>query len=197
MKFGLLLFAALCVSASADNWRQVNGVKVNLTPLDDWIAKPDGERPLKHWKKVEILELKEVMGGWQKCAVKIEAEGAKEILIVDLPYQTIEFLKRQKQKTDAIASLKAQIQSDETAAKKIKTATHRGMRAGSAASQSYAKEMAVEEIQRKKANLADLQAEPKSAQKQVKVPNTVLAMFSGKSYSGLPIWDCGVPMGTK
>jgi len=197
MKFGLLLFAALCVSASADNWRQVNGVKVNLTPLDDWIAKPDGERPLKHWKQVEILELKEVMGSWQKCAVKIEAEGAKEILIVGLPYQTTEFLKKQKQKADAIASLKAQIQSDESAAKKIKTATRRGMRTGWAASHSYDKEMAVEEIQRKKASLAELQSEPKSAQKQAKAPNTVLAMFSGKTYSGLSIWDCGVPVGTK
>jgi hypothetical protein len=43
---------------AAVEMRTVGNAQVDLQPLVDWSVKKKGERPLKHWKLVQVLELK-------------------------------------------------------------------------------------------------------------------------------------------
>lgn len=53
----------LALSAGAEqDLRKVNGVTVDLAPLNTWLAHPEGERPLKHWKQVTVQSVTPAFG---------------------------------------------------------------------------------------------------------------------------------------
>ncbi len=75
---GVLLF--LSSGASAADLRVVNGVTVNLDQVNEWLASDrKAERPMKHWKQVRITEAKDLVGSWQRYAIKTESGQKTEI----------------------------------------------------------------------------------------------------------------------
>src|SRR5437899_12521974 len=97
----LVLIALLSVrtycSESAE-LRHVNGKEVDLQPLIDWAVDKKGERPLKHWKLVQILENK---GQTAYQVVMADIEGAQtQIALKNCPAGILQLL-TQKQTLEA------------------------------------------------------------------------------------------------
>ena len=65
--------------------RVVNGKTVDLSPVHAWYLKRDGERPMKHWKKLEVCQLKGPTAGWERCVLKDEEGGLVEVFVGNLP----------------------------------------------------------------------------------------------------------------
>src|SRR5258708_35535385 len=70
----------------------VNGRKVDVAPLLEWLKTRKGERPLKHWKEIQALEDDSSVGGWQHCRVKIERGEEKTVYVDHLPGRAKAFL---------------------------------------------------------------------------------------------------------
>ena len=78
--------------------RTVNGKEVDLQPLIDWAAHKKGERPLRHWKLVQILESK---GQTAYPIVMADIEGTKtQIALKNCPSGILQLL-AQKQALEA------------------------------------------------------------------------------------------------
>jgi len=78
--------------------RHVNGKEVYLQPLIDWATDKKGERPLKHWKLVQILENK---GQTAYQVVLADIEGAQtQIALKNCPGGILQLL-TQKQTLEA------------------------------------------------------------------------------------------------
>src|SRR5215469_12400310 len=92
---GLLLLPILGVSAEI---RSINGREVDIQPVLEWAAKKKGERPLKHWKLVQVLENE---GQSAYAIVLAYIEGLKsKIALKNCPRDILEMVS-QKQALEA------------------------------------------------------------------------------------------------
>src|ERR1035441_2236347 len=90
--------------------RYVNGLQVDLTPIHNWMLNHQGDRPLKHWKQLQVYQIKEYLMGCEHCVVKTEDGGFLEILIRNVPDSVMIFLSRLKAQEADIASLNDEIE---------------------------------------------------------------------------------------
>jgi hypothetical protein len=165
--------AHLCYSAEM---RTVNGKEVDLQPLIDWSANKKGERPLKHWKLVQILENK---GQSAFQIVEADIEGAKtQIALKNCPAEILTLL-AQKQAVEArLASVKQDYQAAAqeaagTRKRNVKQQAKRTEASDTEAEKSIKKELA-------------------DVEQKIKQQKGVYAMNTGATYNGLPVWDTGL-----
>ena len=179
MKSLLLLpaFAILLsgLSASAAELRKIGNAEVDLQPLMDWTAKKKGERPLKHWKLVQVQELKRQS---PSPVLVSDIEGVKtEIILRNCPKELTDLLRR-----------KNELEVKLTAARKDE---------GAAAEDSNEAHNKRQAKQAKRANSAArdtgkvIQKELTEVEKKIK-QQRVYAMFTGATFDGLPVWDTGL-----
>src|SRR5215467_3665769 len=84
--------------------RHVNGKEVDLQPLIDWAAQKKGERPLKHWKLVQILENK---GQTAYQLVLADIEGTQtQIALKNCPAGILQLLAQKQTLEGQLASVK-------------------------------------------------------------------------------------------
>jgi flagellar biosynthesis GTPase FlhF len=157
--------------------RTVNGKEIDLQPLIDWAAHKKGERPLKHWKLVQILENK---GQTAYPIVMADIEGAKtQIALKNCPSGILQLL-AQKQTLEAQLS---EVRQEHQAA------------AQDAANTRKRKE--VKQAKRSEAAAADMEKNIKKElaelEKKIKQQKAVYAMSTGGTFNGLPVWDTGLP----
>jgi chromosome segregation ATPase len=171
----VLLFVAANCSISAE-LRTVNGKEVNLQPLIDWSAHKKGDRPLKHWKLVQILESK---GEMAYPVVMADIEGAKTQIALKNCLTGILQLLTQKQTLES--QLAAARQEHQVAAQ-------------DAANTRKRKE--VKQAKRSEAAAADteknLKKELAEVEQKIKQEKGVYAMNTGAVFNGLPVWDTGL-----
>jgi hypothetical protein len=171
----VLLFVGLSCCTSAE-LRTVNGKEVDLQPLIDWSARKKGERPLKHWKLVQILENKG-QTGFQ--VVMADIEGTKtQIALKNCPAGILQLL---TQKQTLESQLAAARQEHQAAAQ-------------DAANTRKRKE--VKQAKRSEAAAADLEKNTKKElgelEQKIKQQKGVYAMNTGATFNGLPVWDTGL-----
>jgi chromosome segregation ATPase len=169
----LFVGANCCTSAEL---RTVNGKEVDLQPLIDWSAHKKGERPLKHWKLVQILESK---GEMAYPVVMADIEGSKtQIALKNCPGGILQLL-AQKQALES--QLSAARQEHEAAAQ-------------DAANTRKRKE--VKQAKRSEAAAADMEKnirkELAELEQKIKQQKGVYAMNTGATFNGLPVWDTGL-----
>jgi chromosome segregation ATPase len=170
-----LLFVGVNCCPAAEV-RTVNGKEVDLQPLIDWSAHKKGERPLKHWKLVQILENKG-QTGFQ--VVTADIEGARtQIALKNCPGGILQLL-TQKQ---ALESQLAGARQEHQAA------------AQDAANTRKRKE--VKQAKRSEAAAAELEKnttkELAELEQKIKEQKGVYAMNTGATFNGLPVWDTGL-----
>jgi hypothetical protein len=175
-KVFLLALLFVGVNCPAADLRTVNGKEVDLQPLIDWSAHKKGERPLKHWKLVQILENKG-QTGFQ--VVTADIEGAKtQIALKNCPAGILQLL-TQKQ---ALESQLAGARQEHQAA------------AQDAANTRKRKE--VKQAKRSEAAAADLEKNTKKElaelEQKIKQQKGVYAMNTGATFNSLPVWDTGL-----
>lgn len=176
--------------------RKVNSVNVDLSPVHQWFRDREGDRPMKHWKRIEVTEVKEPLGSWQKCVVKNEAGDRLELLIQNLPpsipkhFSDLKQLKSQVDwlRTSLVKSSAVVAVADVTAPTGA-TGTRDYVEAAMA--ERYRVELAKLSLEQRRARLVSL---TESLNELAAKPQTELAMFTGRKYASLEIWDCGQPV---
>src|ERR1043165_211497 len=73
--------------------RLVGTTTVDVGPVHVWLQSQQGERPLKHWKQLQVFSIKGTMSTMVQCVVKTEEGKFEEILIKNLPPQVPEFMR--------------------------------------------------------------------------------------------------------
>jgi hypothetical protein len=170
-----ILFIATNCCTSAE-LRTVNGKEVDLQPLIDWSAHKKGERPLKHWKLVQILESK---GEMAYPVVMADIEGTKtQIALKNCPSGILQLF---TQKQTLESQLAAAAQEHQAAAQEA--ANTRKRKEVKQAKRSEA--AAVDTEKNIKKELAELE-------QKIKQQKGVYAMNSGATFNGLPVWDTGL-----
>ncbi len=193
-----------CAAQDLHEIRIVNGKPVDVGPLLQWFADQKGERPLKHWKRIQIWETKGKVGGWDHCKVKTEAGLMVELYVANLPADIRPFFAGLRQQTTAIANLKAQIAADEQREKALwnryvdtpsefsaVTSTTKGTAVDTEETRRTEARATSERLRAQRKQLAALEANYDETVKQSAEKLTTFAMFSGRKYGGLEIWDCG------
>jgi len=73
-------------SAQTNDIRTVSGKQVNLAPLHAWYSNTNAPRPLKHWRKLRLIEPEGIFQDALCFKCEDEDDGAKrDILIAHLP----------------------------------------------------------------------------------------------------------------
>lgn len=200
----ILTVAMRALGQETHDFRIVNGKQVDLAPIHKWLVDHEGQRPMKHWQQIRIYEVKSSVGTWDLCRVKNESGQTLDLYVNNEPAEIKQFLATFAEQERAIDILRAQLARD----KQIKEAAWNryiytdstaysvtiGSRGSSAdtdltrRADAYAISAKVEAEEQELA-LAEGQYERTLAQSEKRV--TVLAMFSGRKYGGVDIWDCG------
>jgi hypothetical protein len=188
----------------AKDVRIVNGKEVDLGPLHEWLTKRAGPRPLSHWKKLQILEIKGNTGGYQRCIVKTESDAKTELLIANLPPEPGVFFQSLTQQYAAILRLRQQVAADQRAVEAYGdryistpseytsvTSGTGGTAVDSETSRRAQYRAAVNKRDQDEKALAALELRYQESVQSNAARTSVLAMFTGQSYAKLEIWDCG------
>lgn len=196
----LLLSGAAAHGQEAHDYRIVNGITIDLQPVHSWFAKDkrdrQGERPIKHWKQLQITELKEQIGSWTKCLVKTEENSNIELMILNLPAEVKTFFQSMSQQYQAIVKWRAAIESDKRKIRQLDAV----IPVAAGGDPAYVNTVMAQRSQLEtwKANLETVKEELakgealyNQALSEASDKLTVFAMFSGRKYLNLEIWDCG------
>jgi hypothetical protein len=195
MKTLLWMLLSINLSASAQIVT-VSGRSVDLTPLTRWLADPQGERPLKHWKQITVIESRGIVNGMPRYVIKTEDTPELEVTLVNLPESVKSFVFAMKALQDEIKSLTTQIKENQAAIDRAKALTPEAQDSDVAyllaldeRSRINAYEQKIYEASDK---LAPLERDYADKMKVAKKESSTLAMFTGTSYASVPIWDCGL-----
>ena len=160
-----------------------------------WLTNQVGERPLKHWKAINVFEIKGDMSVWKKCTIGGE-NGEQDILLANIPPSVQEFLNTIKDRADAIEKEEASIEQEEARINKAKaaeTADNTSDNSALVKIQGFNRQLISDEdrlIERQQA-LAKAKEDYRATLTQAGDKTLALAMFTGSKYNGLEIWDCG------
>src|SRR5204863_5808 len=80
------------ITVRKSDLRLVGTTTVDLGPVHAWLQKNQGERPLKHWKRLQVFNIKGTVSTMAQCVVKTEDGKFDEILVKNLPAQVPEFM---------------------------------------------------------------------------------------------------------
>jgi hypothetical protein len=202
----LLAVATTALAQEVKDVRVVNNVTVDLSQVHQWLATHEGQRPLPHWKQIRVTEVKSNMGGWDCCVVKMENGAKAEMLIANLPATVKAFFQSVEQQHAQIIRLRAAIEAD----KRLRTTMwSRYMKTDSSvASVTGGSRVPVVDNEQSRYNdaiavsnrlaaeqdqLVVLEAAFDKTVAEAGERLTVLAMFSGREYAKMQVWDCGRP----
>ncbi len=156
--------------------RNVGGADVDIQPAIDWAVKKKGDRPLKHWKQVQVLERK---GQSAYPVLLCDIEGLKtEIALKHCPRGILDLL---DQKATLEAEMKAARDNEEAASRAVGNATRKREVRQAKRSQTAAKDTE-----------KSLSKQLVSLDQKVKREQKIFAMFTGATFDGVPLWDTGL-----
>lgn len=182
--FTILFTITAVYGVSAADIRIVSNVHVDLTPVHNWMENHEGDRPMPHWKQINILE---VLTGapWPVC--KLAADGkSKTVYLKNIPLLSIQYWNQFNDLTTRIANLKKQIAVDE---KRYESADAVQAEYGSQFSQNRNQFYA--NLQNSKRTLDELREQLSELQTRKKDFISDFAMFTGQIYNKMEVWDCG------
>jgi hypothetical protein len=192
----LLVVTCAAVAQESKELRVVNGIAVDVAPVRKWLVDRQGDRPMKHWKVLNVDRLEKMTGAWDQCVVRNESGQNVTVLIASLPpalKPTLETCAKLQNEITRLSTYHAKASKEVAVANAVTPV-------GAAGTAAY-----VDAVmnQRAQVNLASLRVEElgdyivalkerleqeKEKSKELRV---LLAMFTGKKYAGLEIWDCG------
>lgn len=159
---------------------------------------------MSHWKKLELMQIKQVIAGTTRCVVRDESGAMLDILVVNLTPSAklnYESLVAQRAQVDRVKRL------NEAEQRRIRTAnvvgnsdisTSRARLAAIQLDQGVAYRAATEtQLALDKANLQSAKedqtnlVEKLDAKLAAAEERMIYAMNTGRKMSGLDLWDCG------
>lgn len=195
-KFTLILTLCATLTSAADDRRMVNGVVVDLTPLQTWLLKPKGERPLTHWRQIEIVGVIGTVAAMERCLISDRVEHGE--ILIKLPAEISQYFQAKAARTEAMRALRAQIAARQDVINQARATVHDYNR--DTLYDPYAPVKFVREKNQAQVDGWKLQLElMESADSKLNRKYTVIAMNTGRTVyaSGavkLAVWDCGQPV---
>src|SRR5438045_8265683 len=68
----LFLTGFVLLGGELHDVRMVKGIQVDLAPVHAWVSDRKGERPMEHWREIQMTEVKDTVGRWELCVGKNE-----------------------------------------------------------------------------------------------------------------------------
>ena len=171
-------------STYAAEIRIVGGKSVDVEPVIDWLAKPKGERPMPHWKKIHVTECLEMIGQQTKCIVTVD-DKSKTVLLANLKPEAAKRLARVAYLKAYIPKETERMKNEELHFEHLQATMPRGR-----TKRSLGKQDSIA-LKHDKMSLHERISESKKLLAEVKA-DWDLAMYTGVNYAGLEAWDCGV-----
>lgn len=177
--------------------RIVNGVKVDLSPIVKWFETKEGDRPMKHWRRLQVLEVKGKVGVWMKCLVKTESGARVELFVANLPPEILAVFQKLDGQYQEIVRLRVAVETDSQKLREANARTPTGPVVSAeyvdtALSRRRAVDLWTSNLELDRTKLAKLEAEYHADLEKAGEQTSVLAMATGKQYTKIDIWDCGV-----
>jgi hypothetical protein len=197
MKKAWMLALILGVLGANAQTVRVRNQTVDLAPVVQWLQTREGERPMPHWKVVQIQSLVRDAWGGQQVAANIEGEN-RQIVIQNLPREVATAFERERTLLEEMAGMEQRMDQIgrqnleidrvlELTVRDLSNAyeIHRAMR--------LANDQLLRELDLTHQRLAE-QLKRTTALKD----SQLLAFFTGQTVSGglklgqLEVWDCGI-----
>jgi hypothetical protein len=219
----LLLLCILTITSNANaqqfhDLRVVNGITLDLGPVHEWLAHPKGEQPMKHWRQVVVFAIGSKFRDLDRCFIAGRGlNSTQEVFVANMPKdikdRVLAFQQSVQETAQAIIALRMQLPAAEQMRDAfwdryvysdgwISTITA-GTGGTSTSSDSDATRLAnaragdknLVMMREQLALLEKIQREQFAALKNIDrdTNRSVLAMFSGRKYDKLEVWDCGRP----
>jgi acyl-CoA reductase-like NAD-dependent aldehyde dehydrogenase len=140
---------------------------------------------MKHWKVLHVDAYKKTISSWDQFMVKLEDGLTMEMLIDHLEPSIKTPFANLNQILTSLASLRVQLRTDE---QQLAAWANRSAIAVKRQHEALARQIAEE-----RRELAKLEADHQTTEAQCAAARRVpfLAMFTGRNYASLPVWDCG------
>jgi hypothetical protein len=173
-------------SLNAADIRIVNNVRVNLQSVHDWVDNHDGERPMKHWKQIKIIQF--VPGGpWPTCTLLVDGKDHKTVYLKNIPVSAIQYLNQVSYLESQIKNLSEQIATD---TKRLRVANAVQAEYGSEYDQN--RDIFAANLHNKEDDRDSLVEKLSGLKSQEKELTSDFAMFTGQIYNNMEVWDCGL-----
>jgi hypothetical protein len=176
----ILLFFLSALSCLAQDIRTVGGHPVDLAPVRAWLMTHQGDRPMKHWKQVQITEFKGETATMPHVIITIDDGRMQEVLLKNIDAPVLAPLRELAEIDRQIAEVQPLANSQMASG------------GGSIVNQRMAR-MANNDIAAAQSRLSNLKQQRITAESKAKsaMQAKLLAMFVGTKYSGFEVWDCG------
>jgi len=187
--FIALVSLLVSVRLIGDEVRIVNNKDVNLAPVVKWFKYPDGERPMKHWKKIQF-QSRSVLGtaaGGIRCSVEIEGD-TKDIILANPPHFVLRLIQESSASVKRMAQIEASVEILERKARAL------DQQAQLASPDDISIVLANRTAVRNQ--ITALEIEYGKVRDALKLTGDSknwyeFAMFTGRKVGKLEIWDCG------
>jgi hypothetical protein len=172
---------------------QVRNKSVDLAPVVRWFEKREGERPMPHWKLIEIEKVQAKAWGGYRVSAKVDGityEGS--MVIQNLPATLLRMIAADDAILKAMTEIEAKIavlerQNRELERQKELTVREYGNAYELAVAQLKANEDAIAGLQTTYLNHEQTLSSTSTAKK-----SKLLAYFTGQKVGQHEVWDCGV-----
>ncbi|HTG44714.1 MAG TPA: hypothetical protein VK633_09295 [Verrucomicrobiae bacterium] len=177
--------------------RLVGTTTVDVGPVHAWLQDTQGDRPLKHWKQLQVFNIKANVSTMVQCVVKTEEGKFEEILVKNFPARISEFIATFASEAIAITNLQTELATHMEGARRAKSITP----AENQDLEQYLEEVLtgnavanLEEaaIQEKSEALQKLLRNHEATRARAVEATSLVAMNTMRKFTNLPVWDCGL-----
>jgi hypothetical protein len=185
------------IAVAKPDKRLVGTTTVDVGPVHAWLQSNQGDRPLKHWKQLQVFSVKGYISTMAQCVIKAEDGRFEEILLKNLPPQVPDFLAAFASEAAAITNLQteiavhlAEVHSADTVT--ITEATYLDQYLEDVLTAKARADLAKAAVQEKSEALQKLLNNHEAMRARASEATSVLAMNTMRKFAGMPVWDCGM-----
>jgi hypothetical protein len=197
MKLPIVLTILVGIFVADAQTVRVRNQPVDLSAVLQWLQSQEGERPMPHWRVIQIEMLLGAAWGGHRVAAAIEGDR-RQIVIQSIPRELVAAFERERATVDAMARIEQEIERLDRLNRDIDRLLQQSVRDLSATyevsqAQRLANEHAIRDLEISHTQLAREHRVTAALQDL-----RVLAYFTGQTISAglhlgeLQIWDCGV-----
>jgi hypothetical protein len=192
VKKAIIVAAVMGIVSASAQTVLVRNKPVDLSPVVKWLEDREGERPMPHWKVIEIDTVLAKGWGGYRVAAKVEGKPGYEIVIQNIPADLLQVISADDATLKAMAGIEAKIEAIERLNRELERNKELTIREWSNAYEINAAQL--------KANdnaLAELRAAHSELSQKLEFTtegkeSKILAFYTGQKVGKFEVWDCGV-----
>ena len=193
MKRAIIAAMVIGIASGQQQTVLVRNKPVDLSPVVKWLERKEGERPMPHWKVIEIQSLRGK--GWGGYLVSAKVDGKEhegKMLIQNIPATLLELIAADDAALKAMTDIEARIEVIERQNLELERQKELTVREYSTAyevalAQLRANEQAIAELRVAHTKQMDTLRYTSEARK-----SKLLAYFTGQKFGQHEVWDCGI-----